>query len=413
MSRNTKWLIAFFGLMITTAAMALTVNGELKKALFEKLSADPTGYTARVYYNTTSNKTRIYDGTSWSDIGGATSSLNEFLIDVGSAGNTRTTANTNLLGDAKASSISATATITIASPGVVTIVGHGLTTGNKIYFTTTGALPTGLTASTTYYVIAVDASTFRLATSMTNAFAGTAINTSGSQSGVHTAFYGGIALHSEIAGTKTLHNSLTIGNDSVASSRMLDIRSGSAQRATVNLYQGGTSKGTISTANSSNDLAPGTTAGDLVFRSENGSDMFFTADSGVTTHARINTDGSMILGATDSKVTVGGYANASAWIGAGADQTAGTCAPNCTISADYGDMLDTVTRSGTGTYTINFTPSYWSAGPVCQANCTRGSSHICVLNSSALSTSSYSVACFTDAGAAVDTRFTVSCQGPR
>lgn len=77
-------------------------------------------------------------------------------------------------------------TITIASPGVVTWNGHVLKTGQKIQLTTTGALPTGLSASTTYYVIRIDANSFSLATSLANAAAGTAINTSGSQSGVHT-----------------------------------------------------------------------------------------------------------------------------------------------------------------------------------------------------------------------------------
>lgn len=81
---------------------------------------------------------------------------------------------------------SSTVTITIASPGVVTYASHGLYTGQKIQITTTGALPTGLTASTTYYVIEVDANSFQLATSLANAAAGTAINTSGTQSGVHT-----------------------------------------------------------------------------------------------------------------------------------------------------------------------------------------------------------------------------------
>ncbi len=81
-----------------------------------------------------------------------------------------------------------TVTITIASPGVVTKVAHGLVTGDPVYLTTTGALPTGLTANTQYYAILVTADTFRLATSYANAVAGTAINTSGSQSGTHTAY---------------------------------------------------------------------------------------------------------------------------------------------------------------------------------------------------------------------------------
>ena len=79
-----------------------------------------------------------------------------------------------------------TFTVTIASPGVFTLTSHGMATGDGVYLTTTGALPTGLTANTRYWVIKVDANTFNLATSLANALTGTAINTSGSQSGTHT-----------------------------------------------------------------------------------------------------------------------------------------------------------------------------------------------------------------------------------
>lgn len=83
-------------------------------------------------------------------------------------------------------SVIGTCTISIASPGVVSSTLHPFITGDCIHFTTTGALPTGLSASTGYYVIAIDGNTFRLATTYANALAGTAINTSGTQSGVHT-----------------------------------------------------------------------------------------------------------------------------------------------------------------------------------------------------------------------------------
>jgi hypothetical protein len=100
---------------------------------------------------------------------------------------------------------SATVTITIATPGVVTWSGHGLSTGTPVIFSTTGALPTGITAGTTYYVIAVDTNTFRIATSLANALAGTAVNTSGSQSGTHTGQRGAIdqmlSVQSVVAGT--------------------------------------------------------------------------------------------------------------------------------------------------------------------------------------------------------------------
>lgn len=79
-----------------------------------------------------------------------------------------------------------TVTVTIATPGVFTQVGHGLYTGRMVYLTTTGALPTGLSVNTAYYLIKVTNDTFRLATSYANAVAGTAINTTGTQSGTHT-----------------------------------------------------------------------------------------------------------------------------------------------------------------------------------------------------------------------------------
>ncbi|APU89256.1 hypothetical protein Rctr41k_45 [Virus Rctr41k] len=85
-----------------------------------------------------------------------------------------------------ASSLDGTFTVTIASPAVVTKNGHGLYLGQRLQLTTTGALPTGLATGTDYYVIYVDANTFRLATSLANAKAGTAINTSGTQSGTHS-----------------------------------------------------------------------------------------------------------------------------------------------------------------------------------------------------------------------------------
>lgn len=82
-----------------------------------------------------------------------------------------------------------TVTISIASPGVVTKTSHGLLGYERVHLTTTGALPTGLSANTDYWVIYVDVNTFRLATSLDNALAGTAINTSGSQSGTHTCIF--------------------------------------------------------------------------------------------------------------------------------------------------------------------------------------------------------------------------------
>lgn len=75
-------------------------------------------------------------------------------------------------------------TITIASPGVVTKASHGLAAGDRVVFTTSGALPTGITAGTPYYVIATGLTANDFQFSATSG--GAAINTSGSQSGTHT-----------------------------------------------------------------------------------------------------------------------------------------------------------------------------------------------------------------------------------
>ena len=81
---------------------------------------------------------------------------------------------------------SANVTISNASPGVVTWNSHGLLSGQQIQLTTTGGLPTGLSASTSYWVTTIDANTYKLSTSLANAQAGTFINTSSAGSGTHT-----------------------------------------------------------------------------------------------------------------------------------------------------------------------------------------------------------------------------------
>lgn len=80
--------------------------------------------------------------------------------------------------------VGGTATISIATPGVVTKTAHGFGLNSKVVFSTTGALPTGITAGTTYYVIStgLTADAFQFSTTL----GGSAVTTSGSQSGTHT-----------------------------------------------------------------------------------------------------------------------------------------------------------------------------------------------------------------------------------
>lgn len=62
------------------------------------------------------------------------------------------------------------------------ITGHGFVEGDQVQFTTTGALPTGLTAGTTYYIKYVDANNLHFATT----YGGTAIAYTDAGSGTHT-----------------------------------------------------------------------------------------------------------------------------------------------------------------------------------------------------------------------------------
>jgi hypothetical protein len=93
--------------------------------------------------------------------------------------------------DASIGFTGSTFTVTIASPGVLS-TSLNLTNGTALTLTTTGALPTGLTVGTVYYVVGVSGTSFSLAAT----YGGSAINTTGVQSGVHSFSPRGIALTS-------------------------------------------------------------------------------------------------------------------------------------------------------------------------------------------------------------------------
>lgn len=119
---------------------------------------------------------------------------------------------------------SATITMTIASPCVVTDTGHGFVSGQAIAFTTTGALPTGLVANTVYFVKVIDANTYNLSAT----YNGSLINTSGSQSGTHTRF----AVHritrtqSAVSGQKGEYDRIQLFATPASGSLLLNLRGG-------------------------------------------------------------------------------------------------------------------------------------------------------------------------------------------
>jgi hypothetical protein len=82
-------------------------------------------------------------------------------------------------------------TISIASPGQITLpAGFSFPDGTTIAFTSTGALPTGLTVGQVYFVVNSTGGTFNVSTSI----AGSPITTTGGQSGIQRISQRGIDL---------------------------------------------------------------------------------------------------------------------------------------------------------------------------------------------------------------------------
>lgn len=122
--------------------------------------------------------------------------------------------------------VTALTSISNASPAVFTLTSHGLSAGDAIQLTTSGALPTGLSTGTVYYVISagLTSSTFRVSATV----GGAAINTSGAGSGTHsfTGFYS--ALSSTAQWQFAQFNNLVIAVQQNALPQVFDLTSGTA-----------------------------------------------------------------------------------------------------------------------------------------------------------------------------------------
>lgn len=135
----------------------------------------------------------------------------------------------------------ATVTITNASPAVITWTAHKLSPNDRVVFTTTGALPTGLTAATPYYVIqdGLTDDTFRVSASR----GGTVINTSSAGSGTHTgtkstlAYAAFAASGSGDVATDVIIEGNDAGIDTLVGSALVTTKlgAGSAARNNVNM----------------------------------------------------------------------------------------------------------------------------------------------------------------------------------
>lgn len=103
-------------------------------------------------------------------------------------------------------------TVTIASPAVITSATLTLVDGTAVMFTTTGALPTGLSVGTVYYI----ANSTGSSANLTATYGGATITTTGTQSGTHSISARGIPL-SSLAGASDVplsQNFMTISDAS-------------------------------------------------------------------------------------------------------------------------------------------------------------------------------------------------------
>lgn len=109
----------------------------------------------------------------------------------------------------------------------------------------------------------------------------------------------------------------------------------------------------------------------------------------------------------------GGWINLSDVTRQFAVEVNSTCTSSpCAIDREFGgDWVNTITRSGTGAYSVNFTASLFTTPPVCTVTSLNASTpDICKLNSTP-TTSAASVHCYslTSSPTFIDGRFSLMC----
>jgi hypothetical protein len=180
-----------------------------------------------------------------------------------------------------------TCTITDASPAVVTYAAHGLSAGDAVVFASTGALPTGLTAGTTYYVISPTTNTFEVSATS----GGSAINTSSAGSGTQSVIAESIIFQTTAIGTYEFEADLSAmaSGDQVVLSIYKTVLSGGASSV---LYQQafiGSQKPTAASLGGINSVPPLTNVSGEVACS-------IPANTGLTTTGALGFTVSQILG---------------------------------------------------------------------------------------------------------------------
>ena len=122
-----------------------------------------------------------------------------------------------------------TADSTVAGGTFTVTAGHKLVTGMALQVSTSSALPTGLSAATTYWAIVLTSTTFQLATTRANALAGTSLTISDDGTGTQTAQ----AVATAGAGSMYVPAGVVVVLDGANGAQVSTIDDGSAGKASV------------------------------------------------------------------------------------------------------------------------------------------------------------------------------------
>ena len=95
------------------------------------------------------------------------------------------------------------------------------------------------------------------------------------------------------------------------------------------------------------------------------------------------------------------------------EDPAACSASPCTITNQTGSWVSSVTRSGTGTYTVNIAAGIFSTRPSCFVTGQVGGAARTCNNNGANTTTTVPIACFSNSGANIDMAFQVLCMGPK
>ena len=183
------------GLVISGGFFTFPENGHSRKVGDQVFLENMLGTTM----NGPQTITSIVEGVSWAFAASGSNPTNT-NVQVAFVSKYNPLVGTNFV----RTTTTATVTITIAAPGVVTWTAHPLINNSPVCFTTTGALPTGLVAGTTYYVVgsSITTNTFQVSLYPN----GPAITTTGTQSGVQSGFTGTVTVtetgHSRVTGDR-------------------------------------------------------------------------------------------------------------------------------------------------------------------------------------------------------------------